>query len=114
MPSSAGQAKFLACMEQPKLYSKAVGGSQKKRYKLMVTTKDSNSPDNIKYILKFRINPTDIRACINSLKTLRNGTVQIETGNKGDIEILIKDIHDKCRDKLEVLVHKLGKTRIIF
>jgi hypothetical protein len=50
---------------------------------------------------------------INSLKTLRNGNVQIETGNKEDIEVLTKDIHDKCGDNLEVLVHNLRNPRIV-
>jgi hypothetical protein len=66
----------------------------------------------IKDILKSRINPTDIRVGINSLKTLRNGKVQIETCNKEDIEILTKNIH-KCGDKLEVLAHKLRNPRIV-
>jgi hypothetical protein len=50
---------------------------------------------------------------INSLRTLRNGKVQIKTGNKKDIGILTKDIHDKCGDKLEILVHKLRNPRIV-
>jgi len=58
----------------------------------------------IQDIIKSRINPTDIRVGINSIKTLKNGKVQIETGNKEDIEILTNDIHKKCGDKLEVSV----------
>jgi hypothetical protein len=39
--------------------------------------------------------------------------VQIEAGNKEDIEILTKDIHEKCRDKLEVIVHRLRNPRLV-
>jgi len=35
---------------------------------------------------------------INSLKVLRDGRVQIETGSKEEIEILTRDINDKCGD----------------
>jgi hypothetical protein len=89
------------------------GGDSNRKATNSVTSKESNSPDMIKDILKFRINPTDIRVGINSLKTLRNGKVQIETGNKEDIGILTKNIHDKCGNKLEVLVHKLRNPRIV-
>jgi len=88
------------------------GEFNQKRYKLTVTSKDSNSPDTIKDILKSRINPTDIRAGINSLKTLRNGKVQIEARNKVDIEILTKDIHERG-DRLEVIVHRLRNPRMV-
>ena len=50
---------------------------------------------------------------INSLKTLRNGKLQIEAGNKEDIEILTKDIHEKCGYKLVVSVHRLRKSRLL-
>jgi len=50
---------------------------------------------------------------INSLKTLRNGKVQIEAGNKEDIDILTKDIHEKCGNKLEVIVHRLRSHRMV-
>jgi hypothetical protein len=113
-PSGAGQAKFLVGTEQPKLYSEALWGKLKqKSYKLTVSSKESNSPDMIKDILKSRINPTDIRVGINSLKTLRNGKVQIETCNKEDIKILTNNIHDKCGDKLKVLVQKLRNPRMV-
>jgi len=67
----------------------------------------------IQDILKSRINPTDIRVGINSIKTLRNGKVQIELGNKEDIEILTNDIHENCGDKLEVSVQKLRNPRLL-
>jgi len=48
---------------------------------------------------------------INSLKVLTDRMVQIETGSKEEIEILTRDINDKCGDKLEVNIHKLRNPR---
>jgi hypothetical protein len=50
---------------------------------------------------------------INSLKSLRNGKVQIEAGNREDIETLTKGIHEKCGVKLEVIVHRLRNPRLV-
>jgi len=60
--------------EQHKLYYVAlVGVTKKKRFKLTVTSKDSNCTDMIQDILKSRINPTDIRVGINSNKLSEMG-----------------------------------------
>jgi hypothetical protein len=59
--SGAGQAKFLAGTEQPKLYSEALGGNSNRKATNSVTSKESNSPDTVKDIVRSRINPTDIR-----------------------------------------------------
>ena len=45
--------------------------------------------------MKSKINPTDIKVGISTLKTLRDGRVQIETGSKEEIDTLQKDINDK-------------------
>jgi len=50
---------------------------------------------------------------INYLKVLRDGRVQIETGNKEEIEIMTRDINDKCGDNLEVNTHKLRNPRLV-
>jgi len=50
---------------------------------------------------------------INSLKVLRDGRVQIETGSKEEIEILTRDINDNCGDKLEVNIPKLRNPRLV-
>jgi hypothetical protein len=46
-----------------------------------VTSKDNQTADKIKEMLKSNINPTDIKMGIGSLKTLRDGRVQMETGS---------------------------------
>jgi hypothetical protein len=50
---------------------------------------------------------------INSLRTLRDGRVEIETGSKQEIEIITRDINDKCGDKLEVNIHRLKNPRLV-
>jgi hypothetical protein len=50
---------------------------------------------------------------IDSLKSLRNGKVQIEAGNKEDIEKLTRNIHEKCGDILQVIVHRLRNPRLV-
>jgi hypothetical protein len=64
-------------------------------------------------MLKSNINPTEIKVGINSLKTLRNGKIQIEVQNKEDINKLSKDINEKCGDKLTVSVRKLRNPRLV-
>jgi len=46
---------------------------------------------------------------INSLKSLKNGTVQIERSSKEEIETLTRDINEKCGGELEANVHTLRR-----
>ena len=57
--------------------------------------------------------PTDIKVGINSLKILRDGRIKIETGSKEENETLMRDINDKCREKLEVNVHKRRNPSLV-
>jgi len=91
------------------LYSEAVEGrTRPKSYKLTVTSKDNQTADKIKEMLKSNINPTEIKVEIGSLKTLRDGRVQIETGSIQEAETLTNNIKDKLGDKMET---KTAKTR---
>jgi hypothetical protein len=101
-------------MEQRKLYSEAlVGKCKKKRHTLTVTSKEGQPPEAIKGPLRSKINPTNIKVGINTLKTLRDGRVQIETGSKEEIDTLKDVINDKCGDKVAVNVHKLRNSRLV-
>jgi hypothetical protein len=114
-PSGGEQAKhYTYGREQSKLYSEALGGNLRHdTYKLTITPKDSLSPEEVKGILKAKINPTKIKVGIKSIKALRNGRVQIETGNKDETEILTKDINEKCGQNLEAQVHRLRHPRLV-
>jgi hypothetical protein len=72
-----------------------------KRYKLRVISKDNQTADKIKEMLKSNINPTEISVGNGSLKTLRDGRVQIETGSIQEAEALTNNIKDKIGDKME-------------
>jgi hypothetical protein len=52
-------------------------------------------------MLKSNINPTETKVGIGSLKTLRDGRVQIETGSIQKAETLTNNIKDKLGDKME-------------
>jgi hypothetical protein len=114
-PSGGEQAKhYTYGREQSKLYSEALGGNLRHdTYKLTITPKDSLSPDKVKGIVKAKINPTKIKVEIKSIKALKTGRVQIETGSKDEIEILTKDINEKCGQILEVQVHRLRNPRLV-
>ena len=86
---------------------------KQKRYALTVTSSDNESTETIRDILKSKIKPTEIRVGINSLKTLRNGKILIETGSKEEIEILKRDINENCEGKLEAKVHTLRKLKLV-
>jgi len=78
-----------------------------------VTSKDKQTSETIKEILKTNINPTEIKVGINALQNLRNGKVLIETNTKEEMETLDKDISNKCGDSLETHIHKLRHPRLI-
>jgi hypothetical protein len=104
----------LTRMGQTKLYSEVLGGKTKQsRHTLTVTSKKGQPPDEIKDLLKSKINSTDIKVGISTLKTLRDGRVQIETGSKEEIDTLQRNINDKCGDKVIVNVHKLRNPRLV-
>ena len=65
-----------------------------------------------KGLLKSKINPTEIKVGINSLKSLKDGRVLIVTGSKEEAEILTRNIRDKCGEKLEAKVQKPRDPRL--
>jgi hypothetical protein len=89
------------------LYSEVVEGrTRPKRYKLTVTSKDNQTADKIKEMLKSNINPTEIKVGIGSLKTLRGRRVQIETGIIQEAETLTNNIKDKLGDIMETNIQR--------
>jgi hypothetical protein len=81
-----------------RLYSAIVEGKTgPKSYKLTVKSKDNQTADEIKEMLKSNINPTEINLGKGSLKTLRGGRAQIVTGSIQEAETLTNNIKDKLR-----------------
>jgi hypothetical protein len=65
-------------------------------------------------LLKSKINPTEIKVGINSLKPLRDGRVLIETGSKEQVEILTRDINEKCGEKLVANIRLRNPRLVIY
>ena len=63
-------------------------------------------------MLKSKVNPTDIKVGINSIRQLRDGRVIIETSTKKEIEKLEDEIRGKC-DDLDVNIQKLRNPRLV-
>jgi hypothetical protein len=99
--------------ERTKLYSEALGGKIKqKSFKITITSKDNQSAKMTKGLLKSKINPTEIKVGVNSLKSLKDGRVLIVTGSKEEAESLTRNIRDKCGEKLEAKVQKPRDPRL--
>jgi hypothetical protein len=95
------------------LYSEALKGkTTHKVYKLTVTSRDNQTADTIKEMLKSQINPTEIKVGIRSIKTLRDGRVQIETGTNQEAETLTNSIRDKLGDKMDTNIQRPRKPRL--
>jgi hypothetical protein len=98
-----------------KLYSaitKGKGERTQKVYKLTVTSRDNQTADTIKEMLKSQINPTEIKVGIRSIRTLRDGRIQIETGSNQEAEALRNSIRDKLGDKMEANIQRPRKPRL--
>jgi hypothetical protein len=77
-----------------------------------VTSKDNQTADKIKEMLKSNINPTEIKVGIGSLKTLKDGRLQIETGSIQEADTLTNNIKDKLGDKIETNIQRPRKPRL--
>jgi len=93
-----------------KLYSEVVAGkATQKVYKVTVTSRDNQTAETIKKMMKSQINPPEIKVGIESIKTLRGGRVQIETDSIQEDEILENSITDKLGDKIETHIQRPRK-----
>lgn len=67
---------------------------------------DIQLTEEIKELLRSKIDPINMKIGIRTFKNLKNGNVLIETDSKEEIEILNYQIHDKCGDQLEISAQK--------
>jgi hypothetical protein len=66
--------------------------SDKKRYKLLVKSKNNQSVEYNWTLLKSKVDPTQWKVGINALKTVNNGQILIESDNKSNLEEVNKII----------------------
>jgi hypothetical protein len=98
-----------------KLYSekaKGKGETTQKVYKLTVTSRYNQTADIIKEMLKLQINPMEKKVGIRSIRTLRDGRVQIETGSNQEADTLTNSVRDKLGDKMETNIQRPRKPRL--
>jgi hypothetical protein len=96
-----------------KLYSEVVQGkTTQKTFKVTVASRDKQTADTIIEVLKSKINPTEMNVGIRSIKTLRDGKVQLETGSIQEAEDLMNSIRDNIGDAMETNIQKPIKPRL--
>jgi len=95
-----------------RLYATVVKETIPMKYKITVRSRGTHPPEEIKQLLKNKVNPGEIDVGVNMLKSL-NGGVLIETNSIEEIEVLGKEIQAKCGDELEAHIHRLRKPRLI-
>ena len=95
------------------IYSEAVAGYEGKKFKLLLRSKDSQTPDEIKRLLKSKVNPAEIKVGNTSLRLLRDRRVTIEAASKKEIETLGEKIGEQCGNELEVKVQRLRNPRLV-
>ncbi|PSN44607.1 hypothetical protein C0J52_19782 [Blattella germanica] len=120
-PSTSGypQAVILRSRQPPfgssdicrrKSYSDAVRvmptAKDEKSYKLFVKSKNNQSAEYIRTLVKTKLDPVDIKVGVKSCRTLRNGQVIIESSNKEEAEIICNKINEKCGEELEAVTNK--------
>jgi len=96
-----------------KLYLEVVvGRTTQKVYKITVTSRENQKEETIKEMMKSQINLAEIKVGIESIKTLRDGRVQIETGSIQEAETLENTITDKLGNKKEKHIQRPRKPRL--
>ena len=78
-----------------KLFSEIVGRKNEECHKLTLKPKGNQTTEEIKKLLKSKIDPVDMKIGIIALKSLKNGNVLIEADTKEETELLNCQIHDK-------------------
>jgi hypothetical protein len=81
-------------------------------HKLFVKSKNNQSAEYTKTLLKSKVNLTQLKVRISALKTLKNGQLIIESDRKSKLEEACKKINEVCREELESYVPKFTNSRM--
>jgi hypothetical protein len=90
---TANSAPPIACKK--KLFSEVLCGENEVRHKLTVKPKVNQSTEEIKKLLKSKIDPVNMKIGIRTFKSLKNGNVLIEADSKDETEILNSQTRDE-------------------
>lgn len=117
-PGPTSDSLFVAPpAAQKRNYSAIVGGTQQtnrpKSFKMIVKSKNNQSTEYMRTLLKTKVNPIELKVGINSLKSLKNGHLLIESGNKSEADIICQNINNKCGGELEANISMKRNPKII-
>jgi hypothetical protein len=96
-----------------KLFSEALCRKNGERHRLTVKPKENQSGEEIKRLIKAKIDPVNMKIGIRTFKSLSNGSILIEADSKEEIKTLNTQIRDKCGELLEINVHRRRNPRLI-
>jgi predicted nucleic acid-binding Zn-ribbon protein len=96
-----------------KLYASVVAAAAEPKHKAMIKSKTNQTSEMIKNHLKSKINPTEIKVGITSLRMLRDGRLMIEASSKQEIEALGSKIEETCGTELEVSILKCRNPTLL-
>jgi len=105
-------------IEKRRMYSECLGGSQLKKseskaFILTVKSKGSHGIEQMKVMVKTKVNPVEMRIGITTFKGLRNGQLLTETHNRNETEVLSKTINETCGEELEASTPRHRNPRLI-
>jgi len=96
-----------------KLLSEVLSGGNTERHRLTVKPNDNKTAEEIKKLLRSKIDPVNTKIGIRTFKSLKKGNVLIEADSKEEIELLNTQIQDKSGDHVEAKVQKRRDPRLI-
>jgi len=96
-----------------KLYSSVVAAHVETKHKVLITSNVNQTPEMINKLLKSKVNPTEIKVRITSLKMLRDIRVMIDASSRNEIEALGNKIEETCGEKHEVNIQKRRIPRLV-
>jgi hypothetical protein len=106
------QRVVLPTRQLSRQYAAVVRDTKPKRYKITIRSKHALPPEEIQQLLKAKINLSEIKVGVTTLKSL-NDRVLVETNSIGETEALGLEIEAKCGEDLEPHIHRLRKPCII-
>ena len=96
-----------------KLFSDVLSVRNPERHRLTVKPNDNKTAEEIKNLLRTKIDPVNMKIGIRTFKSLKNGNVLIEADSKEEIELINTQIRVKCGDHVEANVHRRRDPRLI-
>jgi len=90
-----------------------LAGRDRKKFQLTVRSKGTHTPDEIKNLLKEKVNLIEIKVGIQSLKPLRDGQVIIEVGSKKEMKLLEEGFRENCGEELQINIQNLRNPKLV-